>query len=197
MRKICNLLLTIFVFLLLSCSSIPKFSGKAKLCCFLIDENDYPIKNCLGELRKNNIVIGKSYSNDKGLLVFDDTDSGKYEISFSKIGYEEKTYTDVFFIDKGKVFCFKLNSAKEIINKVNVLYSEKKFNEGLSLLNKINFEKNTSLDLLITTYNTYGFLELNDKKSATKEFSKIKKKIKKVKDKDYELFILEKKLEEL
>ena len=62
----------LFIFLIFSCfscSTVPNFSGNRKLCCLLIDENNQPVSNCVGFLRKNNLLVRKAYSNEKTIEV--------------------------------------------------------------------------------------------------------------------------------
>lgn len=190
----------LFIFLIFSCfscSTVPNFSGNRKLCCLLIDENNQPVSNCVGFLRKNNLLVRKAYSNEKGILVFDDVSNGKYELSFSRNGYKKTHINNLNFINPGKIYCFQLNTIEFSLNKVDELLIEEKWNECLEYLKNIPCDTSPSLEVLVSVYKFCVYCEKKDEKAAKKELIKISKLVKQLESLTIDISLLEEKVEVL
>lgn len=174
-KNLLNIFFIVMIFLSISCSTIPKFSGEAKMCCMVLNEKNEPISDCIGILKKNGAVVGKNISDERGYLIFDNVKSGDYEISIRKEGFEEKEYDKITFYNRGKINCLQVKSKDCLFDEIELLFKEQKFNDGLEILNSIYFKEKTSIELLVKLYKLYAYFGLGEKKLALKELHRLKK----------------------
>lgn len=174
-KKSLNFFCIFVSFLCVSCSSVPKFLGEAKMCCMVLNEKNEPVNECVGILKKNGVVIGKNISDEKGYLFFDNVKSGDYEVLIRKEGFEEKKYDKVSFYNRGKIICFQVKSKDCLFDEIELLINEKKYEEAIAVLGTVCFSKNSCVEVLVKLYKLYAYLSLGEKKLAAIEFYGLKK----------------------
>lgn len=174
-KYILNILCILMISLSISCSTIPKFSGEAKMCCVVLNEKNEPISGCVGILKKNGAVIGKNISDERGYLIFDNVKSGDYGVLIRKEGFEEKEYDKIGFYNRGKINCFQVKSKDCLFDEIELLFKNQKFKEGLEILNSIYIKEKSCIELLVKLYKLYAYVGLGEKKLALKELQGLKR----------------------
>jgi hypothetical protein len=159
----------------ISCSTIPKFSSEAKMCCVVLNEKNEPISGCVGILKKNGAVVGKNISDERGYLIFDNVKSGDYGVLIRKEGFEEKEYDKIGFYNRGKINCFQVKSRDCLFDEIELLFKNQKFKEGLEILNSIYIKEKSCIELLVKLYKLYAYVGLGEKKLALKELQGLKR----------------------
>ena len=174
-KYILNILCILMISLSISCSTIPKFSGEAKMCCVVLNEKNEPISGCVGILKKNGAVVGKNISDERGYLIFDNVKSGDYGVLIRKEGFEEKEYGKIEFYNRGKINCFQVKSRDCLFDEIELLFKNQKFKEGLEILNSIYIKEKSCIELLVKLYKLYAYVGLGEKKLALKELQGLKR----------------------
>ena len=164
----------LFVLFFSSCKTVPKFSGESDFCGLVIDENDNPVEGAFVSMKKGGIVKN-TYTNNRGIFVIDDIQSGIYDFEFEKTGYEITTVENVLFSDIKKVFCFKINSKERIFSEIEYLFSNQQYEKAFFVIEKLKTEKKSNLYNLCCLYKSYGYYKMENKRAAKVEIGKIKK----------------------
>lgn len=174
-KYILNILCILMISLSISCSTIPKFSSEAKMCCVVLNEKNEPISGCVGILKKNGAVIGKNISDERGYLIFDNVKSGDYGVLIRKEGFEEKEYDKIGFYNRGKINCFQVKSKDCLFDEIELLFDEKKYDEAIEVLDTVYFTEKSCVEVLVKLYRIKAFIEMGEKKLALDEFDELKK----------------------
>jgi len=185
--KIC---LIFFVLIFSSCKTVPKFSEDTEFCGLLIDENNHPVEGVFVLMKKGGI-LKNTYTNNRGIFVIEDIQSGFYDFVFEKNEYEITKIKDVLFSDRKKVFCFQINSKEKIFAKIDSFFLGQQFEKGISLLGNLKIDVHSKLYNLCCLYKSYGFYKMGDIKKARIELERLGKK----KNCSFDYSSLEKKLE--
>ncbi len=175
MFKRLSVIFILFIsFFFLSCKTTGQFTGSANLTILIVDENGCGVGDCsitLSNFNKSeNGITGKN-----GMCVFNNVPSGEFTLSGQKNGYSKLESQAFNFMNKGDVFCFEIFSNDYIFSKVEELYEQDDYKRALELLDEIVCEKKSALYAAVCLYKSYGFISLENKKSALSELKKMKK----------------------
>lgn len=179
-----------FALIFLSCKTVPKFSDEAKICGLIIDEDNQPIDGGLVVVKKGG-VRKHAYTNNRGIFVIEDIQSGIYDFIFEKNGYEITSKENVLFSDRNKFFCFQINSKEKLFEQIDSHFNNQQYEKGISVIGSIKTEKDSKLYNLCCLYKSYGYYRMNDLKAAKLELERVKKK----KNCSFDFSAFEKKLE--
>ena len=174
MGKIAGLILLI-CFLFAACASKPKFKGKGDLCGLVIDENNQPVKDFVvhcssadGQVQIINPVI----TNESGIFVFYDVNSGKYNLSGKKNNYLEIEKVSYSFDDRSKIICLQTKTINAAFAKAEELIRLGQPAEAGKILDGICCEPKSREKLLVKAYKYFSTEKAREKKSLLADMKK-------------------------
>lgn len=150
------------------CASKPKFQGKGDLCGLVIDENNQPVKDfvvhCIsadGQLQ----VINPVSTNESGIFVFYDLNSGRYNLSGKKNNYLEIEKVSYNFDDRSKIICLQTKTINAALSKAEELIRLGQPHEARKTLDAISCEPKSREQYLINAYRYFSTEKEREKKS--------------------------------
>lgn len=177
-KNLLNYFFSLFVFLVgvffVGCASKPKFHGKSEMCGVVVDEKNIPVVDFVVNCKKDGISK-VAVTNDRGIFVFNEMRSGKYEISGEKKGYarlNEKTFD---FSSREKVICCKVNSIEGTLSAVEKQIVCENYDKALELLDEVYFEKDSPAEATVLFYKAYVYVKSEEMKKAVQVLRRVKR----------------------
>lgn len=148
-----------------SCASKPNVSGKGDLCGFVIDENNLPVSDFVISASRNKGLWNHTITNSEGMFVFPDSGFGNYSFKGSKSYFMKLKEVNYAFYDKGKIYCFQINSIDKALDEVEKMILCEDFERAEEILNQISVRKKSQGEILISFYKEYIRNAKNDMKT--------------------------------
>lgn len=152
-----------------ACVSKPKFSGRGDLCGLVVDENSAPVKDftvyckpASKSLTQVMAPVSPVKTNESGLFVFYDLESGDYCLDGEKEGYLRIINTAYRFDDRSKIICLQTKSFNASILWARELLGLGQSTEAKKMLEEICCEPKSYEYLLLQMYQF--FAEESDEK---------------------------------
>ena len=155
----------LFVCLIPSCATKPKFSGNADLCGLIVDENNRPVKGFVIRAVCGMSGIKSAVTNENGIFVIENVPSGKITISGEKKNYSKISDVNYHFINRSDIFCYQVKSVKAVIKLVDELIMRSEIEAACNLLENVSCEKKSMEWGLVQSYKFF----LTDSKHKKKE----------------------------
>lgn len=154
-KRIAGFGLICLFFSLTACASKPKSGGRGDLCGFVIDENNRPVGDYVVSASRNKGIWNHTITNEEGLFVFPDAAFGNYSFRGSKNYYMKLQEVNCPFYDRGKIYCFQVNSIDRVLDEVEQMILCENFERAEGLLKQIAVTKKSSGEKIIEFYKEY------------------------------------------
>lgn len=185
---------SIICFCLCSCVSNHKIIKNSDFCGVVVDENNNPIPNFLVKCSKSNLYSQTAITNNSGIFLFPQMESGVYKISGSKDNFVILEEQEFYFNDNSSLFCCQIRSFLDVIESIDSLIENKEYEKGVLLLDKVKFKENSFSQSLYFVYKAYLSFYLGKMDIYAECISELKKSendkckyfIKKMEMKNYE-----------
>ena len=177
MRRTCFFAIAL---LFISCRTIPKFKGQADLCGLIVDENNAPVKDFVIYCR-NDLLTNTAITDENGMFVIHDVESGDYKISGQKKNYARMENTSFLFNDRSKIICCQVESIDGVLNSLEQLMIRGEKKKAEELLARLYYDKKSPQEAVLLSYQ---FL-LTDKIREKKKILSSIRKIGKIEDVDF------------
>lgn len=168
-RRYLGFLFALQVLTLISCASKPKLTGRAELCGYVVDENNYPVEEFIVSCRSELGVWKTTITNQKGFFMFENMDLGNCFFKGQKNGFVKLEKNMEIFGDKSKVVCFQVSSLDRALDSVEEKILCEDFESAKALLNQIVYMKKSPAESVILCYKTYVDKQIKEKKKNEKK----------------------------
>lgn len=166
--KIAYVLIYLLVFT--SCVSNKAYSNSLKgdnnLRIIILDEKGASLSNVNVEIIES--TSGQKYSavtNDSGLITINNVPFGLYHVSSQKVNFTSLNNMEINFTNEKEIFICTILSAEYVFDKTLELYKQKKYAQGVNLLEKLKLDTNSSYFVTACLYKAegYGIIGESDK----------------------------------
>lgn len=171
----------VVIFLIVSCSfqiscvSNKKIIKTGDLCGVVVDENNEPIPNFLVKCSHSSLFSVTTFTNNSGIFVFPQMNSGVYRISGSKDNYVFLDDQEFIFRDSSSLFCCQIRSLKDVLGTIDSYIENKEFEKGVCLLEKVKIKEKGLSNGVYLSYMAYLNYMLKNFDAYTQNITKLKK----------------------
>lgn len=158
-----------FLFLLISCGSVPKFQGNGDMCGVVVDDFNRPIKDFAVTCRNQLLESNKTFTNESGIFVFHDMPSGIYTISGMKNDFLRLEETKFIFSDRSKIFCCQVLGIDTALDKIENLILLKEYEAAFDVLKAIQYVKSSNEETVIKYYRNILQKKIKEQKNDKKK----------------------------
>lgn len=182
---------TCFIFVMLSCKSMPRFKGEGDLCGLVVDENNEPVRDFLIYCKNEFEVTTTALTNETGMFVIHGLTSGVYKISGKKKDYAKLAPVEFCFTDRDRIFCCQVESIDAAFKTVEEYMLRNELKNAEKVIDSLYYDKKTPEQAVVLVYKFFLSQKIREKKRIIAEI----KKIGRIEDVDYSEYAVS--LEEL
>ena len=162
-----------FVFVMMSCKSMPRFKGEGDLCGLVVDENNEPVRDFLIYCKNEFEVTTTALTNETGMFVIHGLTSGPYKISGKKKDYAKLAPVEFWFTDRDRIFCCQVESIDAAFKTAEEYMLRGENKNAEAVLDSLYYDKKTLQQAVVLVYQFFLSQKNREKKRIIAEIRKI------------------------
>lgn len=138
-----------------SCKTSECIYKSGTLCGVVVDENNKPVQDFLITCNSQSCSKQSAVTNESGIFVFPQVNTGKYFIEGSKFNYAKIAKNEYEFYDSSSLICIQVMSLNEILKTVDSFIKVGEFEKGVNLLNSVKVKTGSLSEIIYLCYAAY------------------------------------------